>query len=68
MDKKILELDGMSCNHCVGRVDQALNALEGVKAQVTLDPQQAVVEGENLDADALKKAVEDAGYTVKSVR
>ena len=67
MDKKILKIDGMSCNHCVGRVDKALNELDGVKASVTLDPQEAVVEGEKLDSALLKKAVEDAGYTVTAV-
>ena len=67
MDKKILKIDGMSCNHCVGRVDRALNELDGVKASVTLDPQEAVVEGEKLDSALLKKAVEDAGYTVTAV-
>ena len=67
MDKIILKIDGMSCNHCVGRVDKALNELDGVKASVTLEPQEAVVEGEDLDADLLKKTVEDAGYTVTAV-
>ena len=67
MDKNILKIDGMSCNHCVGRVDKALNELDGVKASVTLDPQEAVVEGEKLDSALLKKAVEDAGYTVTAV-
>lgn len=67
MDKIILKIDGMSCNHCVGRVDKALNELDGVKASVTLDPQEAVVEGKDLDADLLKKTVEDAGYTVTAV-
>ena len=67
MDKIILKIDGMSCNHCVGRVDKALNELDGVKASVTLEPQEAVVEGKDLDADLLKKTVEDAGYTVTAV-
>ena len=67
MDKIILKIDGMSCNHCVGRVDKALNELDGVKASVTLEPQEAVVEGEDLDAGLLKKTVEDAGYTVTAV-
>ena len=67
MEKKILKIEGMSCNHCVGRVDKALNELDGVKASVTLDPQEAVVEGENLDSALLKKTVEEAGYTVTAV-
>lgn len=67
MEHKTLTIEGMSCQHCVGRVEKALNALDGVKATVTLEPGEAKVEGANLSEDVLKKAVEDAGYTVVSV-
>ncbi|MDD7363638.1 MAG: heavy metal translocating P-type ATPase [Peptoniphilus sp.] len=67
MEQKILKIDGMSCNHCVERVGKALNDLDGVKATVSLDPGEAKVEGDNLDDDAMKKAVEEAGYKVTSI-
>lgn len=67
MEHKTLTIEGMSCQHCVGRVEKALNDLDGVKATVTLEPGEAKVEGANLSEDVLKKAVEDAGYTVVSV-
>ena len=38
------QVEGMMCKHCVGRVERALNSMEGVKATVTLDPPIAVVE------------------------
>lgn len=68
MDHKVLNIEGMSCGHCVGRVEKALNDLDGVKATVRLEPGEAEVEGEKLDEAVLKQAVEDAGYTVTSIR
>ena len=37
----------MMCKHCVGRVERALNTLEGVQVMVTLDPPVATIEYEN---------------------
>ena len=41
------KVDGMMCKHCVGRVERALNSIEGVKANVTLEPPVATVEFED---------------------
>ena len=41
------QVGGMMCKHCVGRVERALNSIEGVKAEVTLEPPLAIVEFEN---------------------
>lgn len=58
-----LKVDGMSCGHCVARVKKALEAVDGVRvADVTLEPGRAVVEGEDLDPDALCAAVAESGY------
>ena len=65
--KKIIRIEGMSCAHCSARVENALNAIEGVKAKVELKKKRAVVETE-IDDAVLKKAVEDAGYTVVSIQ
>lgn len=65
--EKILFIEGMSCPHCSARVENALNALEGVKASVDLKKKRAVVQTDVSD-DVLVKAVEDAGYTVKKIR
>ena len=40
-------VEGMMCKHCVGRVEKALNGMEGLKATVTLEPPMAVVEFTN---------------------
>ena len=41
--RRRLHIEGMSCMHCVNRVTQALNALDGVIAQVQLNPPTAIV-------------------------
>ena len=71
-EKKIMEtvtfkIGGMSCGHCQKRVQDTLMNIDGVsKAVVSLENKEAVVEYDDLktSADALKKAVADAGYEV----
>ena len=65
--EKILNVEGMSCNHCTASVKKALEGLDGVKeADVSLEEKNAKVELDKEVADeALVKAVEDAGYTAK---
>ncbi len=60
-----LIIDGMSCSHCTGAVEKALLAIDGVKsAEVSLDPGQALVEGD-VDANHLVAAVAEEGYDVR---
>ena len=61
-----MTIEGMMCKHCAARVEKALNAIEGVTAAVDLEAKTAAVIGE-ADDTALRKAVEDAGYTVVSI-
>lgn len=63
--KKTMKIEGMMCGHCTGRVDKVLNALEGVRAEVSLEDKAAylTIEGEVSD-ELLKKTVEDEGYQV----
>lgn len=65
--EKILNVEGMSCNHCTASVKKALEGLDGVKeADVSLEGKNAKVELDKDVADeALVKAVQDAGYTAK---
>ena len=60
-----LAIDGMSCNNCVGNVENALNALDGTWATVSLEDNMATVLLKNPpDIEKLSKAVADAGYMV----
>jgi copper ion binding protein len=63
-----LNIEGMSCMHCVKHVKDALLEINGVSSvDVNLDGKYAVVEGENLSNEAMKAAVEDAGYDVVGI-
>lgn len=60
-----LAVDGMSCNNCARKVENALNSLEGTWAKVNLSDNQATVLLKNPpDIEKMSKAVEDAGYLV----
>ena len=65
--QKTLTIEGMMCAHCAAHVEKALNALPGVTAVVDLAAKTAVVTGD-ADNEALKKAVDDAGYQVTDIR
>jgi len=41
------QITGMSCNGCRTKVENTLNAIEGVSAVVTLSPPLAVITMEN---------------------
>jgi Cu+-exporting ATPase len=57
-----LQIEGMTCASCVGRVEKALKRVSGVEAvAVNLATEEARVQGA-ADARALMAAVEDAGY------
>ena len=63
MEKK-LNVEGMSCQHCVAHVTQALEAVEGVsRVEVSLEDASAIVEFDGVVSDeALIAAVKNAGY------
>ena len=66
--KKLILVEGMSCAHCEKAVKEALGNLDEVSnVEVDLDSKQVTVEGENLQDDSLKEAIEDAGYDVIKV-
>ncbi|MBO0950735.1 heavy-metal-associated domain-containing protein [Fibrella forsythiae] len=57
------KLDGIHCASCIGRVQEALQDVEGVKkVAVSLTPQEAVVSmAHHIDTAVLDKAVRKAG-------
>ncbi len=67
MTKKTLKIQGMTCNHCVMRVQKALKGVAGVQdAMVDLGKSEASItfdEGK-VNVDTLSTAVVDAGYKV----
>lgn len=67
MTRKTLKVQGMTCNHCVMRVQKALKAVPGVQdAQVDLQKAEAAVtfDESKVDTSKLATAVVDAGYKI----
>ena len=65
---KVIDVEGMMCPHCVAHVKKALDAIEGVSAEVSLEKNQATVTlTQQVNDETLIKAVTDAGYEVKGI-
>lgn len=64
-----LTVRGMTCGHCVSAVTEEITALAGV-SHVTVDLAAGgdspvrITSATDLDPDAVRAAVEEAGYTV----
>ncbi len=67
--EKTLHVEGMMCGHCEARVKKALEAITEVEEAIVSHTEgTAVVKlSAEIDADVLKKAVEDQDYTVTSI-
>jgi copper ion binding protein len=68
--RKQINIEGMSCGHCVKHVESALMELRGVeKVDVNLaDKYAVVVMKEDVSDSALKEAIEEAGYDVTGIK
>ena len=66
---KVMSIEGMMCAHCTGRVQKALEAVEGVSAvTMNLEEKSATVEvSGDVSDEALTEAVTEAGYEVKGI-
>jgi len=70
MNKKIISIEGMSCNHCKMSVEKALNSLEGVaKVEVSLENQNAIIESSiNVENSKIEEVITEAGFEVKEIK
>lgn len=68
MGTKTMKIKGMTCEHCVNNVTNAINKIPGASAKVSLKKKEAVISYDReLSNIELRKAVEDAGYKVVSL-
>lgn len=67
--KLIVNVEGMSCEHCKGNVEKALNSLDFVeKAEVDLKNKVAEVTYSDLaNEEAIENAINEAGYEFKGI-
>ena len=69
MERITMDIDGMTCGHCVRSVDAALKELAGVtveqvavgQATVSFDPAATTT-------DRIAQAIADEGYSVRATR
>ncbi|NJD01011.1 MAG: heavy-metal-associated domain-containing protein [Ruminiclostridium sp.] len=68
MTKKIF-IEGMTCGHCAGHVEEALKDICGVKSvKVDLAGKVATVElAHPVEDEKFKSAVDEAGYKVSRI-
>lgn len=68
-DKKTVVVEGMSCQHCVNRVMEAINSIEGASALVKLKKGLVIVSMEYpISNEIIKNSIEKAGYTVTEIK
>ena len=67
---KTMIVEGMSCGHCTGRVQKALEAVEGVASvEMSLEEKSArIVLNKEVPEEELKNAVTEAGYEVVEIK
>lgn len=62
-NKMTIKIEGMMCQNCVKHVKKALESVEGVTAEVSLEKQEAVItKPDHISQETLKAAVEEEGY------
>lgn len=66
---KVARVSGMRCQACARRVEDALDALDGVSCHVDLEKGVAEIRYDrNVDDALIRRAVTDAGYEVLSLQ
>ncbi len=59
-----LDITGMTCDHCVRAITNAVQDVEGVtSAKVDLASNSAKVEGSVIDVKKILEAIEEEGYS-----
>lgn len=64
MARRTYSVPGISCDHCKAAIEGEVAPLEGVASvEVDVDTKTVAVDGE-ADDDAIRAAIDDAGYDV----
>jgi copper chaperone len=68
VEKVTLQVEGMSCGHCVNAVEGSVGKLDGVSSvKVDLENKSVDVEfnADVVTLDSIKETIDDQGYDVK---
>ncbi len=67
---KTIEIKGMSCQHCVGSVDKALNSIEGLKnVSVNLEKAEATFDKDgSVDEAKIKEVISKIGFEPGAIK
>lgn len=67
--KKVVFINGMSCQHCVMAVKSALIEVEGINSvDVDLESGSATLDVDGTSDEIIKEAVKEAGYEVVEIK
>ncbi|SAL29319.1 heavy metal transport/detoxification protein [Caballeronia sordidicola] len=68
IDVTEFQVEGMSCQHCVAAVTRSIHEIDAdAKVQVDLEHGKVIVASTET-IDALREAIDEAGYTVLSAK
>lgn len=68
MVHQVLQVEGMTCDHCVETVTQAVGSLQGIqKVTVDLDKNQVILDydGEKIGLEKISAKITEVGFEVK---
>lgn len=67
--KKIVEISGMSCEHCRMTAEKALNEIDGVEAKVDLKKSRAIVKSaKDIDDEMIKNALKAVDFEATEIK
>jgi copper chaperone CopZ len=65
--KQTIQIEGMSCQHCVHAVREALESVEGIVVESVEIGSATVDVGAGVDFALVKQAIEEEGYRTVSI-
>ena len=65
MDDLKYQVPAMSCGHCVNAITEEVMKVQGVRElEIDLETKMVLVRGSGIDDDAVRAAIDEAGYEV----
>ncbi|WP_028778458.1 copper ion binding protein [Shimazuella kribbensis] len=68
MTKTLLSVNGMSCNHCVHAIEQAVGEIDGtkeIKVELAKKEVSVTFDDQKVNLDQIVDAIQEEGYVVE---